>query len=103
MDTELIGQLGAAGAVTAVCYWLIQRYGKLADTAIDKVSASNEERVKEALAQNAQFEKILNVQAQFMQHIAQSATAMKAAAEALEDVAAHIKSQNRQGGKGGDR
>jgi 4-hydroxyphenylpyruvate dioxygenase-like putative hemolysin len=99
---ELIGQLGAAGAVTAVCYWLIGRYGKLADTAIVQVTASNEARIKEAHEQTAQIERILNVQAQFMQHIALTATSMKAAAEALEAVAEQLKS--RPGGmKGGDR
>jgi hypothetical protein len=99
---EVVGQLGAAGAVTAVCYWLIQRYGQLADTTIVQITASNEARIKEANDQSVQIERILNVQVQFMQHIALTATSMKAAADALESLAGQIK--NRPGGmKGGDQ
>jgi hydroxymethylpyrimidine/phosphomethylpyrimidine kinase len=99
---ELVGQLGAAGAVTAVCRWLIQRYGVLADSAIAQITVANEQRIKEAHEANAQIERITNVQVQFMQHIAVTATSMKAAAEALEAVAAYLKS--RPGvSKGGDR
>lgn len=97
--TEILGQLGAAGAVTAVCYWLIERYSKLAETAVSTVSAASEARLKDAQEQNAQMERILAVQVQFMQHISLTATSMKAAADAMTEVAALVRS--RQGGRGG--
>jgi hypothetical protein len=96
---EILGQLGAAGAVTAVCYWLIERYSKLAETAVTTISQVNEARLKDAQEHNAQMERILAVQVQFMQHIALTATSMKTAADSMTDVAALVKS--RQGGKGG--
>jgi hypothetical protein len=101
MDSfEIIGQLGAAAAVTAVCYWLIQRYSALVDRAIARVEEANLARIADAKEQSAQIERILNVQVQFMQHLAISATALKTSAESLESIAANVP-RSRHGGKGG--